>query len=82
MSLINCKISRFNMVLKLLFTSKSTRDSNYENDPVVYRIDDPVNEIFQITGTKQYVSIVTLSTKDNNKVNRLFLSFEIEDDRT
>ena len=52
MSLINCKISRFNMVWKLLFTSKSTRDSNYENDPVVYRIDDPVNEIFQITDTK------------------------------
>ena len=50
-----------------VLTSKSTRDPNYENDPIVYKIDDPANAIFQITDTKLYVPVVTLSAKDDNK---------------
>ena len=55
------------MVWKLCLNN-STRDANYENDPVVYRIDDSANATFQITDTKLYVSVVTLSTDDDNKL--------------
>ena len=57
--LINCEIT---LVLKwtenCVLTRKSKRNANYENDPVVYRIDDSTNTTFQITDTKLYVPVV------------------------
>ena len=51
-----------------VLTSKSTRSANYENEFVVYRIDDPANATFQITDTKLHVPVVTLLTEDDNKL--------------
>ena len=77
------------MVWKLCINKQiNKRSTNYENNPVVYRIDDPPKATFQITDTKLYVKY----TKTHNlnylidptfkKVNRLFiLPFENEDDR-
>ena len=41
---------------------------NYENDYVVYRIDDSANATFKIADTKLYVLIVTLPTEVDNKL--------------
>ena len=49
-----------------MLISKATRETNYNADPVVYEIDNPENAIFQITDTKLYVTVVTLS-KENDK---------------
>ena len=48
-----------------VLTSKSTRNEDYENHPVVHRVDDPANSTFQMTDTKLYV---TWSTEDDNKI--------------
>ena len=40
---------------------KLTREADYDADPDVYETDNPENTIFQITDTKLYVSVVTLS---------------------
>ena len=40
--------------------NKSTRDADYNANPIVYEIDNPENAIFQITDTKLYVPVVTL----------------------
>ena len=40
---------------------KSTREANYAVDPNVYEIDNPKNAVFEITDTKLYVPVVTLS---------------------
>ena len=45
--------------------NKSTRDANY-NEPIDRKIDNPEDATFQITDTKSYVPVVTLSTKDDN----------------
>ena len=67
--LINCEIS---LVLtwseNCVLTSKSTRTGNYENDPVVSRIDDPADATFKITDTKLNAPVVTLSTEDDIKI--------------
>ena len=42
---------------------KLTRDANYNADPRVSEISNPENATFQITDTKLYVSVVTLSKK-------------------
>ena len=67
--LINCEIS---LVLtwseNCVLTSKTTRTGNYENDPVVCRIDDPADAIFKITDTRLYAPVATLSTDDDNKI--------------
>ena len=47
---------------------KSTREANYAVDPNVYEIDNPENAIFEITDTKLYVPVVTLSKEDNIKL--------------
>ena len=44
---------------------KLTRDADYEADPHVSEINNPENAIFQITDTKLYVPVVTLS-KEND----------------
>ena len=48
--------------------SKSTRDVNYCADPIVHKIDNPENATFQITDTKLYVPVVTLSKENDIKL--------------
>ena len=48
-----------------MLINKSIRDANYANPPIVYKIDNPENATFQITDTKLYVPVVTLS-KEND----------------
>ena len=48
---------------------KSTRDANYAN-PIVYKIDNPENATFQITDTKLYVPVVTLSKENDIKLSK------------
>ena len=63
MPLINCEI---NLTLtrseSYVLTSKATRDTDPDADPAVAAIDNPTKATFQITDTKLYVPVVTLST--------------------
>ena len=64
--LINCEVELILTWSKnCVLINKSTRDADYGADPIVYEIDNPENAIFQITGTKLYVPVVTVS-KENN----------------
>ena len=47
---------------------KSTREANYAANPNVYEIDNPEDAIFEITDTKLYVPVVTLSKEDDIKL--------------
>ena len=50
-------------------TTQTLRNADPNGDPPVEareRIDAPTNATFKITGTKLYVPVVTLSTKDDN----------------
>ena len=47
---------------------KLTRDADYDANPAVYKKDNPENAIFQITDTKLYVPVVTLSKENNIKL--------------
>ena len=66
MSLINCEI---NLILtwseNCVLTSNTTRDADPDADPSVAAIDNPTNAIFEITDTRQYVPVVTLSTEND-----------------
>ena len=48
--------------------NKSTRDVDYNANSIVYEINNPENAIFQITDTKLYVPVVTLSKENNIKL--------------
>ena len=67
--LINCEI---NLILtwseNCVLTSKATRDAGPDRDPAVAAIDNPTNATFQITDTKLYVPVVTLSTENDKKL--------------
>ena len=51
-----------------VLTSKATRDDipAQGGNPAITRVNNPTNATFQITDTKLYVPVVTLSTKDDN----------------
>ena len=51
-----------------MLIDKSTREADYEANPVIYEIDNLENAIFEITDTKLYVPVVTLSKEDNIKL--------------
>ena len=51
-----------------MLISKSTRDADYGTDPIVYEIDNPKDATFQITDTKLYVPVVTLSKENDIKL--------------
>ena len=51
-----------------MLISKATREADYDADPVVWKIDNPGNAIFQITDTKLYVPVVTLSKENDIKL--------------
>ena len=69
MPLINCEI---NLILtwseNCVLTSKATRDAGPDRDPAVAAIDNPTNATFQITDTKLYVPVVTLSKENDIKL--------------
>ena len=44
---------------------KLTRDADYGANPHVSEINNPENAIYQITDTKLYVPVVTLSKEDD-----------------
>ena len=65
--LINCEVELLTCVL----ISKSTRDADYDA-PIDRNINVPENAIFQITDTKLYVPLVTLSKEnDTNHLEQL-----------
>ena len=66
---VNCEI---NLILtwyeKCVLTSKATRDTvpAQGGNPAAAAVNNPTNATFQITDTKLYVSVVTLSNEDND----------------
>ena len=49
-------------------TNKAYREADPHADPALAEINVPTNSVFSITDTKLYVPVVTLSTKDDNKL--------------
>ena len=76
--LINCKIELILTWFKnCVLISKATREANYGTNPVIYEIDNPENATFQITDTKMYVPVVTLSKEnDTNLLEQLKTGFK------
>ena len=67
--LINCEVELILTWFKnCVLIDKSTREANYAVDPNVYEIDNPENAIFEITDTKLYVPVVTLSKENDIKL--------------
>ena len=68
-SLINCKTELILTWFKnCVLISKASREVNYGADPVVRKTDNPQNAIFEITDTRLYVPVVTLSKENNIKL--------------
>ena len=69
MSLINCEI---NLILlwseNCVLTSKATREAAPDANRAVAAIDNLSNATFQITDTKMYVPVVTLSTENEKRL--------------
>ena len=69
MPLINCEVELILTWFKnCVLIDKLTRDADYNANPIVYEIDNPENAIFQITDTKLYVPVVTLSKENDIKL--------------
>ena len=67
--LINCEIELILTWFKnCVLVDKLTRDANYNVNPRVSEINNPENAIFQITDTKLYVQVVTLSKENDIKL--------------
>ena len=67
--LINCEVELILTWFKnCVLIDKLTREANYNIDPNVYEIDNPGDVIFQITDTKLYVTVVTLSKENDIKL--------------
>ena len=48
--------------------NKSTKDADYNVDPIVYEVDNPENVIFQTIDPKLYVLVVSLSKENDIKL--------------
>ena len=67
--LINCEVELILTWFKnCVLIDKSTRDANYNANPRVSEINNPENATFQITDTKLYVPVVTLSKENDIKL--------------
>ena len=53
-----------------MLISKATKEANYNADLVVRKIDNPENATLQITDTKFYVPVVTLSKENDTKLSK------------
>ena len=51
-----------------MLKSKTKRQAGYDADPVVRKIHDPENAIFEIKDTKLYVAVATLSKENDMKL--------------
>ena len=66
--LINCEVELILTWFKnCVLIDKLTRDADYD-DPIFYKIDNPENATFEITDTKLYVPVVTLSKGNDIKL--------------
>ena len=71
MSLVNCKVSLILAWSENCFVTDIKTKAAVAapgNNPVRPAINAPKNATFEITDTKLYVSVVTFSTKDDNKL--------------
>ena len=69
MALINCEVPLTLTSSKTsVITDETTQDANPDDNPSVLEIRAPTGATFDITDTKLYVPVVTLSTKDDNKL--------------
>ena len=67
--LLNCEVELILTWFKnCVLIDKLTRDADYDADPRVSEINNPENAVFQITDTKLYVPVVTLSKENNIKL--------------
>ena len=67
--LINCEVKLILTWFKsCVLIDKLTRDADYNADPRVSEINNPKNATFQITDTKLYVPVVTLSKENDIKL--------------
>ena len=67
--LINCEVELIlTQFKKCVLIEKSTRDVNYNAVPRASEINNPENATFQITDTKLYVPVVTLSKENDIKL--------------
>ena len=67
--LIHCEVKLILTWFKhCVLINKSTRDTNHGANPIVHKIDNPENATFQITNTKLYVPVVTLSKENGIKL--------------
>ena len=67
--LINCEVELILTWYKnCVLIDKLTRDADYGANPHVSEINNPENAIYQITDTKLYVPVVTLSKEDDIKL--------------
>ena len=63
---------------KYLLTSQATREANTNANRAVAATNNPTKAIFKITDTKLYVSVVTLSIQNDNKLlEQLITGFKI-----
>ena len=76
--LINCKVELILTWFKnCVLISKATRETNYDADLIVRKIDNPENATFQVTDTKLYVPVVTLSKENYTELlEQLKLGFK------
>ena len=66
---INCEVELILTWFKnFVLINKSTRDANYSVNSISYKIDNPENTAFQITDTKLYVPVITLSKENDIKL--------------
>ena len=66
--LINCKVELILTWFKnCVLIDKLTRDADYD-EPINRKVDIPENAMFQITDTKLYVPVVTLSIENDIKL--------------
>ena len=67
--LINCEVELILTWFKnCVLIDQLTRNANYGADPIVCKIDNPKHATFQITDTKLYVPVVTLSKENDIKL--------------
>ena len=76
--LINCEVKLIlNWFKSCVLISKATREANYGAIPVVHEIYNPGNATFEITDTKLYVPVATLSKENDIKLlEQLKLGFK------
>ena len=69
MPLFNCEVELILTWFKnCVLINKLTREANYNDNLTVRKTDNPENAIFQITDTKLYVPLVSLSKENDIKL--------------